>query len=518
MAMYNTLYADETLYLEEPYMTEAQSADPFHISAGRIATFFIFGLVICSLSGIRDVSAPMFIAARGLLAFILLVSILAPSRFGVPLFFLVLLVSTDIIQSSSEQVVYGEYNIASVWRLFVGPIRPSWIVFGASLILLAKNWTFFVDRRVKLAIIWFVTVPIFTGILYGGFRTFARSVEVPADIRLGLLLITSILLFVSFIRRNPDKLSLLLAVFIGGLLAVHLRDVIIWFLGRGPLLGGVSRASVDSAKSTIVFVLLFGIYLIIKRGRIFLGTIITLASLLLVIVFATRMIWLTSAFCCMLLVYLLGAKRLLIAVPVVLILTFGTWKLIKSVQITSLDVVTRRAQSFSTEGGGNYLSRLAPLRYAEFINSSNTNFKRFAFLWGSGYGGYYTEEAAPFPHVLIDAHPEYAASTGQFFYCHNYVFHMLFKHGIIGFIIISLLWLGPAWVCYKYVFNRGDPSMFNGILACILAFVPNAMLNLYWTGKGLLINGFIIAVLIVVAELYSSPAEEMSELETEQAD
>jgi hypothetical protein len=50
--------------------------------------------------------------------------------------------------------------------------------------------------------------------------------------------------------------------------------------------------------------------------------------------------------------------------------------------------------------------------------------------------------------------------------------------------------------------------MFNGLLACLLAFVPCAIINLYWTGKAVFINGFLIAIFLSICDLYNEGALE----------
>jgi hypothetical protein len=479
------------------------------VKTRQIIVFFILGLIVSALSGVSHVLGPMFPLARGILLFLLICSIMAPIRWGIPLFLILLLVQTDAAQSSSEKIIYGERYLASIWRLFVGPVRPSWIMTGCVLIQILKTRNPVFDRRVKRAIIWFATVPVLTGLAYGGFHTVVRYTEIITDLRFGMVLIASIVLFHGFLKKHPEMSGVMMAAFTGGVLGRHLCDLIYWLAGYGPLLGGTSRASVDTAKSTVVFALLFAIYLVMRKAKFLTGCIIGLISGLLIVVFGTRLIWLTSALCCMVLLYIFGAKRAVIAVPVVFLLVIGSLKVIQSLRGEALEVVAQRAESLAVVGEGNYLERLDALRYGEILNSLHTSIKRGALLWGNGYGSYYTDELYSFPLTLVDAHPEYAARMGKFFYCHSYLFQVLFKHGIIGLIIITALWLGPAWQAYKRVFDRASPTLLNGILGCLIAFIPNAVICLYWSGKTMLTSGFIIAVLISVVEHQQEVATEI---------
>jgi hypothetical protein len=491
----------------------------FDIRIKHILLFFTLGLAIAGLSGISETAGPLYAVASRSLFLLLIASLLMPLRWGVPLFFILILVGTDLAQTASEVEIYGRVEVASIWRLKIGPIRPSWLIFGSCLIQIIKTLRPVLDSRVKRAIAWFATVPFITGYIYGAHGAVNAASETIGDVRYALMLIAGIVLFHSFLRKHPSSISVVIAALVGGLLGRHLCDVIYWFIGYGPQLGGVSRASVDSTKSTVVLVLLLAIYLVVGRKRLLLGAIIGLGSALLVVVYGTRLIWVSSVLCCVLFLYMFGARKAIILVPLVAILAFGSLKLIKSIRGEAVGVAAEKAEAFERAVGGeegNFVQRLDPMRYSEILNSVNTNLRRFAILWGSGYGSYYRDDVVRFPRKLISAHSEYAAWTGQFHFVHNFLFQMLFKYGIIGAFIVWSLWLGPARVCYRTAFDREDPSMFNGVLGCLLAFIPAAVIHLYWTGKAVFLNGFLIAVFLSISDLYTRGAiEPAPEIEAE---
>jgi len=489
----------------------ALDSNDVDIKSKHIIFFFILGLVVAGLSGITETSGLIFtVASRGLLV-LLIASLIMPLRWGVPLFFVLVLVGPDLVQAEWEVSLYGRIEVASIWRQRIGPLRPSWIILGCSLIQIIRTMKPVLDSRVKRAMVWFLTVPFLTGFMYGAHTTVNAASEIIGDIRYALMLIAGAVLSHSFLRKHPKSVGVVLAAFVGGLLGRLFCDVVYWIVGYGPQFGGVTRVSVDSAKSTVVLALLFAVYLLVIRKRIFLGTVLGLSSGLLITVFSTRMIWLTAPMCCAILLYMFGAKRVIIVVPVVLVLAFASLQIIRRVRAESIEALSGRTLGFeraiSGEEEGNFLQRLDPMRYSEILNSVNVSMRRFSILWGSGYGSYYRDDVVRFPRKLISAHPEYAGSTGQFHFVHNFLFHTLFKYGIIGAFIIWSLWL-PAWVCYRRVFNRGNPSMFNGLLACLLAFVPCAIINLYWTGKAVFINGFLIAIFLSICDLYNEGALE----------
>ena len=501
-------YIRESMLKDDTYGFDARMSR-------QITLFLIISLIISLLSGVKDTSGFFFPAARYFLGFLLILSFFLPSKIGIPLFFILILVGPDIVQIRSERMTSGEYNTASIWRLYLGPLRPSWIVAGAGVIHTIKNWQPISDKWLKITLAWFATVPIFTGFIYGGFFTPVRGIEVPADVRFALLLVMGAILFRGFLKKNIYEIETLAALFIGGIFGRHLCDMVYWAIDYGPMVGGTSVGSVDTVKSTVVFVMLFAIYLIMKRKKIITGSIIGILSVVLIIIYNARLIWVLAVLCCMLLMLLYGAKRAFIAIPIVLILFLGGYKVIKIVRTESFEMLSEKAESF--KGGdseSSFFQRLDFLRYAEAADSIAENAKRVAILWGSGYGSYYRDTPIQFPSNLSDAHTEFSASSGMYFYCHNFLFTTLFKYGVIGLIIILALWIGPSWHAYKHIYDRQDTGMLNGILGCFIAFTPTMIINLYNSGKGVLLIGFIIALISAINEQYTLN-DNYVELETE---
>ena len=136
--------------------------------------------------------------------------------------------------------------------------------------------------------------------------------------------------------------------FIGALLGRHLCDLIYWFLGYGPRLAGATRVSVDSTKSTVVFLVLLATFLLMNKKKLFVGTIIGLGSGLLVIAYGTRGIWVTSTVCLITLLYMLGAKKAMIMTPITIILLAIILTIMQSFRVERLVVVESRSLSRSS--------------------------------------------------------------------------------------------------------------------------------------------------------------------------
>lgn len=487
---------------EDLLLTDIRVPSDFNINWGQVAKFAVFAIIVALLSDVNSAQGGLYWVAKISIASLLVISIFSPVRIGLIIFFILLIVGQDITQAPSEMFFWGPIATSSIWSFNIGPIRPSWIIAVSCIIHIAKVAWLQTNNTVKLALVWFATVPILTGFMYSGSTKEIAIIEVPVDLKFGIMLLLSIILFYSLLAKYPQYLATLVAVFVGSLLARHSIDFIYWLMRYGPLLSVTTpRASVDSAKGGVIFLLLYSIYLTIVQKKFISGLIIGIVSVLLIVVFATRGLWVTAFLGCILLLFILGIRRGLIAVPIVAIVVLSGIQLVEKIQPQTSEFVSKRAETFTLGTvGKNYLESLDPIRYRQIFNTFDTSFRRGALLWGSGYGSYYTDDAIPFPVELIGAFPFYSRTTGKFYRAHDYFLHVLFKHGLIGLIIITALWLVPGWQCYKLA--RADRTLMSGTLACLVAFLITGFNQLFWSGKGLFLNGFVIAVLFSVADQY----------------
>ena len=134
--------------------------------------------------------------------------------------------------------------------------------------------------------------------------------------------------------------------------------------------------------------------------------------------------------------------------------------------------------------------------------------KRYAYLWGVGYGGYYDDTVIPYPVNLNSSYPKYSLESGRFYRAHEYIFQMILKFGLVGLVLISTLWVIPGYIMYKIfrrenMFAPGQPLMLHGLMLGLVAFLPTAIFQMTWSGKGLFLNGLVIATCIEFARHYS---------------
>ena len=489
-----------------------------NVSGRDILRFFIYGLALVFISGVPNNWGVLFILARGILALLLFASFVMPIRPAVLLLFMLAIAGQDIVSFGD----LTEYSTASIWQMRFGPINPSWIIFGCLFWQLLKIWKIkVVPPLVKRAILWFATVPIVTGLFYGGFFSDHAGLEVVQDIRFAVMLIASVILFLSIFKRDPRYLSIVLAAFAGVLLARHLMDLIYLIANVGPAItAGVSRGSTDSAKGGVVFLLFFGVILTWSQRRLLLGIAVAIPSALLLLAYGTRNLWVTVMLGTVVLLLLLDLRRSVLFLSITIVMTIGGgWALFmanpESAEIIYLRAKTitqgRPLERFQVQVEYNLISRIDPARYAQFFNVLDSLGRRYAYLWGTGYGGYYEDSVVYFPIDLTSTFIQHSLDSGRFYKTHSFSSLILLKHGFIGLLIISALWLVPGYALFKIFrkrkrFAADQPRMLHGTMLCITAFLPTAMLQTYWSGKGLFINGMIIASCMEFARHYPGGA------------
>jgi hypothetical protein len=256
------------------------------------------------------------------------------------------------------------------------------------------------------------------------------------------------------------------------------------------------------------------------RRQWILGVVMTAASVMLLAAYGTRLLWITFLLGVPLIVSLFKFRQQIVFVgSVVGLLVVGLWGLYLT-NPSSAEIVLFRSKTI-TEGNdisnykievdSNLVSRVDPIRYAEMLNILYSANQRNSILWGTGYGGYYSEDFIQFPRFLESAFPEYSFQTGKYYTAHDYSFYVFLKHGLIGFLLITSIWLLPGYRLF-HVLRRLDVLMIsarsidNVIIISLLPFLFTALLQLYWSGKGLLINGVIIAIYIYSAQIYRTAA------------
>lgn len=527
----------ESVAIQPPAVKTQALAD---ISARSVRNFFLWGLVLVAVSDVPNHWGLAFYCAQGILALLLLIAFLLPVPKAMLLLSLLTVAGQDIVSSAKFS---ESFATASIWQIRFGNLNPSWIIFGCLMVQMLKAAPLTIPASVKKAILWFASVPVAAGIVYGGFGTEHAGIEVPIDLKFPLMLLMSIVLFLTVLRRDSGYLPHLLAAFIGVLLARHAVDLIYFIFNWGPAIAeGVSRVSEDSGKGGVVFLVFFGLLLSwrseflhrerpdsIESGldfqarnrhssrqnslnsyvrRLFVGPAIAAPAVLLLAAYGTRLLWITFIAGAVVLLSVLKSRRSALILLLLVAAGFGGIWALSVINPESAQIVLVRFRTL-TEGRSfddpdavgvdyNIVSRVDPVRYAETLNIIESAHERLSYFWGSGYGGYYEDKVAYFPHNLQSAFPQYSFDTGKFYRAHDYFMHIFLKYGLVGLIIITCLWFAPGHALFRMfrsadMLRKDQPLLLHGTMLCVVSFLATAMLQLYWSGKGLFINGMIIA-------------------------
>ena len=405
---------------------------------------------------------------------------------------------------------------SAIWQLSLGPLNPSAVFFGCLIYQLARIRLYRAGWPINGALVWFLSVPLISGLLYGGvFLEFGVS-EYLTDIRFPLMLVGSVLLYGSVLRSHPSWTAALVAALFGVLFARHFMDLIYLTTNYGAQgVAGVSRSSEDSAKGAVNLLILAGIVAMMVRGRRKLvGIAMVVAFGALSISYATRLIWVCLVLGALVLLSILRVPRglVMLALSPVLIGAAATLVTVLNpgsalVAAVRAGTVTqgRSAATFAVDVEYNVLSRIDPIRYGEAVNVIDSLGRRGAYLWGTGYGGYYEDDAVDFVERRMGtSFPTFMFQSGQFFNTHEFVTHVFLKHGAIGIALIASVWILPGAALVRALrreraLNRGRPATMVIMTAALTAYLPTSMLHNYWSGKGLFLSGIIIALCIHLA-------------------
>ncbi|MDF1760627.1 MAG: hypothetical protein P1U40_08840 [Coxiellaceae bacterium] len=484
-----------------------------YFSKNELIFFIALGLLGQLLSDIPSTAGIIFYVIHFAVIFFLLLSVIVFPIKKAALFVLFFsALGQDIVSDSSTKIV--DYATSSVWQVSIGPLNPSWQIFILLIIMLFRLHKVHLPRIVWLNLIFFLSIPVIAGGIYADYSYSGLLGEVVKDIKFPAMLIISITFFYSLVKHDKAYITKLLLVFIIALFFRHATDLLYYMLNIGPMLGRASRGSVDSAKSCIVLLFYLGTIVSVVCKRYFLGGAAQCVILILVVGYGTRMIWLLALLGAIVLFYMLGVRgvvRFLTVFGLSCFIALSAVALIKpaSAQITlaRLNTITkgRDLRKVSLIAGNNHLARIDPGRYGELLNILHDSLGRMSLLWGSGYGGYYKDSVIHFPRFLKSAFPDRYYVVGQFYSAHNFFLLVFLKFGLVGVVLISLLWLHPAYRSYL-IFKRQvrifdkQHDIYYIMLFALVPFIFTSMNALYWSAKGLFISGFIIAVLNAFVE------------------
>jgi len=478
------------------------------LSFQSVLWFFLAGAFLVAVSDVPNDWGALFYLARGFLILLLFAAFVIPRPQALILLLMLALAGQDIVSSGYGEYADPGYATASIWQIGFGPVHSGYIIFGCLLWQLLRMGKITVQPFVFRAIVWFSTVPIIAAIIYGGFLTENARVEAVVDIRFAVMLLASIMLFLSFYKKYPQYFKTLLAILIGVLLARHLMDFIYVIANIGPEIAqDVSRGSEDSAKGAVVILVYLGIILIMTKRYVLIGVTMVISSVVLLVAYGTRNLWITFMLGIPIFIVFIGLRRIFSFLVIGVLLTTAGLGTLFIANPTTAELIYARSKTliegrpvdkFGVAVESNIISRIDQVRYAQIFNVFDSINRRYAWLWGTGYGGYYEDDVIPFPSDLPTAFAEYSFQTGKYYRTHQFTTHMFLKYGLLGWLCIISLWFIPGIVLFKMyrkreMFAKNQPIILHCVVLCLAAFLPTGMLQTFWSSKGLFINGMIIA-------------------------
>ena len=134
-------------------------------------------------------------------------------------------------------------------------------------------------------------------------------------------------------------------------------------------------------------------------------------------------------------------------------------------------------------------------RVVSIVNATHLLWDKHAILVGLGYGSWYTDSYLPYPpgYSLVGGFdPEWIAS-GRFYRVHDFVFHLLLKLGVIGLMLYAAAFVTPMVRLWR---RRGALPTLRlwGPTVILWGSLVTVMTSMYWSGKGLLLSAFFVAV------------------------
>ena len=281
-------------------------------------------------------------------------------------------------------------------------------------------------------------------------------------------------------------------------------DFILLVMNSGTdFIPGVTRITLDSAKTTILLlVTLIGVLFLRFKWFLFIFPLLVMA-ISLSYGYGSRMVYFDLILIGLSSVFLLRKRQIIVFVSVLVLgslLAFYTLSLFntKNAEITfarANNIVEGRPfETFVVKTEYNYISRIDPIRYAQFQNIFLQDLTVKRVLIGRGIGGYYDDDYVDFPANLGSTFTPFENETNHFYRTHNFVSHFFMKYGLVGLLIICYLWLSPVWISRKYWLLKTNFNFNDAYILTFFIFLPVALIELTWSGKGMMISGMIMAI------------------------
>lgn len=450
---------------------------------------FIFSVLFCLVSDIPRSEYLLYVLGSIFLSASIFYFLLANSKKSATTLLVILFSSRDIWFGD------GGVSVVSIWQQQFSIINPSMIVMVLAIITLIKNRIKEIPKEVLFISLIFLLMPMIAGLLSGSLLDIRQMVEVITDIKFFVMFALGIILAYTLIINKTYTLEEFLKIILIILFARHFVDFIYFLIGYGPYFSGIAnRVSMDSLKGGVILLIFYSFLNFSPAKKNYYTLLIAFSCLLLLFVYSTRMLWVT---------FVLGFsfiffrsnfgfkfKATIFLILLMILISFAMQISIFELQYNRFKTLTDgREESLISNLDENFLSRIDPVRYAQYFNVWSKLLSDNSILWGQGIGGYYNNYPYVIPNTLEAAFPDYSFETNRYYKTHEMLSHILLKFGLIGVFAYFYFHLKSIIGWISILNQNRDP-----LIRSYICLFPTVFLQFYWSGKNILFMGMFLAI------------------------
>ena len=454
----------------------------------------LIGLLLSSIFSINNGQGAFYYVACALAVATALSVCVIPLRLIAFPFATLVLLMPDLTQTSEQILAIGRTTSASLWQLPIGPISPAILVLVCLAVALLRFSLISTVRPYKMVFIYFFVISMSISLLHGYPQE--SIMRFIVDFKLVIVLYVSLLLFDAYFRTYPEETLRVTQIFFAFLVGSLLHQVIHYLVtpASSDVSGTYIHSSLDSGKGLVLAISFFALSKIGKGNRIFVWTLVACFTIYWLISYQTRWLIVTFALGLLIIYATYPVKRkILLAACVVPAFAIGAVILI-ALESEALRIMILRFSFIQDIGLDSSFVKSEVVRGSSIINSLNLLWEKNSVFTGMGYGSYFNDDYFPMPDVNISAFDAQSLQSGKFYRVHDFVFHFLFKFGLVGLAIYLWLFIKPLRQFWKN--KRGIMQRQGGaeLLIVLLGIAPTVITYMWFTGKGNIFCGFYIAL------------------------
>lgn len=440
-----------------------------------------------------DVRSPILFSVGCLIALSVLgLIVFCPLRLIIyPL--LVLMVSMpDLTQIEEDIAATGALMSATAWQFKVGAFTPALIIALFLIIAFVRLYRGTIRREyIALCLYLCLVVPIISICNSFAFESPARFIT---DAKIPIYLCTGLLLFSYYYGRFPGELVASSQFFVSLVIGVFCLDAfkLIFQGSETESLDNYVNLSLDSGKGLVTVIIFLAIARISERRSIILSFCAIGLGLLVLMAYQTRWLLVTLSLGVFFVIALLGLKRaialslsvglfLFVATPILIGYFPEVWR-IAQIRLSFLGEITAHVSLLDVE----------PARTASIYNSVRLLWDKWAIFTGMGYGSWYSDAYLQMPPLTLSAFDQDSLISGKYYRVHDFIFHFLFKFGLIGLLIYVTTFIKPVfniWQCRKYIFCQ---RLHREVAIISIGIMPMVITYMWFSGKGLLFSAWFV--------------------------